>query len=94
MASGDEDLSAFESRLFKDGGLQRAHSSPSLPQDAANKEKTRGTETSKSLKVTSFSSLMSKSDSGVKDGVKKKSDGENNQRAELQKQRSKQTETE
>uniref|UniRef100_I3JJ35 PH and SEC7 domain-containing protein 1 n=1 Tax=Oreochromis niloticus TaxID=8128 RepID=I3JJ35_ORENI len=33
LASGDEDLSAFEARLFDDGGLQRAHSSPSLPQD-------------------------------------------------------------
>uniref|UniRef100_A0AAQ6A8K0 Pleckstrin and Sec7 domain containing a n=1 Tax=Amphiprion ocellaris TaxID=80972 RepID=A0AAQ6A8K0_AMPOC len=41
MSSGDEDLSAFESRLFDDGGLQRAHSSPTLPQDTTNKEKTR-----------------------------------------------------
>ncbi|XP_017289171.1 uncharacterized protein LOC108246240 isoform X2 [Kryptolebias marmoratus] len=92
MASGDEDLSAFESRLYKDGGLQRAHSSPSLPQDATNKEKTRGTKMSKSLKVTSFSSSMSKGDGGVLDGGKKKNDGENNQRAELQKQSSKQEE--
>lgn len=83
MANGDKDLSAFESRLFKDGGLQRAHSSPSLPQDSANKDKTR--KTSKSLKVTSFSSLMSKSDSGVKDGLRKQNDGENKQRADLQK---------
>uniref|UniRef100_A0A667YQ20 Pleckstrin and Sec7 domain containing a n=1 Tax=Myripristis murdjan TaxID=586833 RepID=A0A667YQ20_9TELE len=34
MSSGEEDLSAFESRLFDDGGLQRAHSSPTLPQDS------------------------------------------------------------
>ncbi|XP_037554102.1 PH and SEC7 domain-containing protein 1 [Nematolebias whitei] len=93
MASGDEDLSAFESQLFKDGGLQRARSSPSLPQDATNKEKTRGTKTSKSLKVTSFSSSMSKSNSGVKDGHKK-NEGENNQRAELQKHSGKQVEAE
>uniref|UniRef100_A0A3Q0SER3 Pleckstrin and Sec7 domain containing n=1 Tax=Amphilophus citrinellus TaxID=61819 RepID=A0A3Q0SER3_AMPCI len=46
LSSGDEDLSAFESRLFDDGGLQRAHSSPSLPQDGANKEKTQKRETS------------------------------------------------
>uniref|UniRef100_A0A3Q2WVQ5 Pleckstrin and Sec7 domain containing a n=1 Tax=Haplochromis burtoni TaxID=8153 RepID=A0A3Q2WVQ5_HAPBU len=50
LASGDEDLSAFEARLFDDGGLQRAHSSPSLPQDTTNKEKTRSSKTSKSLK--------------------------------------------
>lgn len=93
MSSGDEDLSTFESQLFKDGGLQRARSSPSLPQDATNKEKTRGTKTSKSLKVTSFSSSMSKSNSGVKDGHKK-NEGENNQRAELQKHSSKQVEVE
>ncbi|CAG05088.1 unnamed protein product, partial [Tetraodon nigroviridis] len=30
LLSGDEDLSAFEARLFSDGGLQRAHSSPTL----------------------------------------------------------------
>uniref|UniRef100_A0A672GZQ3 PH and SEC7 domain-containing protein 1-like n=1 Tax=Salarias fasciatus TaxID=181472 RepID=A0A672GZQ3_SALFA len=35
LASGDDDLSAFESRLFDDGGLQRAHSSPALPQDTS-----------------------------------------------------------
>ncbi|XP_054606417.2 PH and SEC7 domain-containing protein 1 isoform X4 [Nothobranchius furzeri] len=82
MANGDEDLSAFESRLFSDSGLQRAHSSPSLAQD---KEKARGTKTSKSLKVTSSST------SGTKSGSRKNSGG-NNQRAELQKQSSKQEE--
>uniref|UniRef100_A0A672NAZ9 Uncharacterized LOC107563050 n=1 Tax=Sinocyclocheilus grahami TaxID=75366 RepID=A0A672NAZ9_SINGR len=30
---GETDLGAFEARLFDDGGLQRAHSSPTLPQD-------------------------------------------------------------
>uniref|UniRef100_A0A7N8X5J3 Pleckstrin and Sec7 domain containing a n=1 Tax=Mastacembelus armatus TaxID=205130 RepID=A0A7N8X5J3_9TELE len=39
LSSGDEDLSAFESRLFDNGGLQRAHSSPILPQDVTNKQK-------------------------------------------------------
>ncbi|KAJ8359532.1 hypothetical protein SKAU_G00160570 [Synaphobranchus kaupii] len=32
---GEEDLSAFESRLFEDSGLQRAHSSPTLPQEGS-----------------------------------------------------------
>ncbi|XP_062256315.1 PH and SEC7 domain-containing protein 1 isoform X2 [Platichthys flesus] len=79
LASGDEDLTAFESRLFDDGGLQRTHSSPSLPQDAANKEKICGTKTSKSLKVTSSSSA-------TRQGSKKKNGS--NQQAELQKQSS------
>uniref|UniRef100_A0A673BTU8 Pleckstrin and Sec7 domain containing a n=1 Tax=Sphaeramia orbicularis TaxID=375764 RepID=A0A673BTU8_9TELE len=51
LSNGDEDLSAFESRLFDDGGLQRAHSSPTLPQDAATKEKTRGTKTTRGIVV-------------------------------------------
>lgn len=88
LSSGDEDLSAFESRLFDDGSLQRAHSSPMLPLDATNKEKTRGTKTSKSLKV---SSSTSKSD-GTRDGSKKKNGSGNNQRPELQKQSSRQDE--
>ncbi|XP_069579850.1 PH and SEC7 domain-containing protein 1 isoform X1 [Brachyistius frenatus] len=67
MASGDDDLAAFESRLLDDSGLQRAHSSPALPQDA-NKEKTRGTKTSKSLKETSSSK-------STRDGNKKKNGG-------------------
>ncbi|GLD56029.1 PH and SEC7 domain-containing protein 1 isoform X1 [Lates japonicus] len=89
LSSGDEDLTAFESRLFDDGGLQRAHSSPTLPQDTANKEKTRGTKTSKSLKVTSSSSSStSKTGSGgAREGSKKKNGS--NQRPELQKQSSK-----
>ncbi|XP_059179921.1 PH and SEC7 domain-containing protein 1 [Centropristis striata] len=95
LASGDEDLSAFESRLFDDGGLQRAHSSPTLPQDAAaaGKEKTRGTKTSKSLKVTSTSSssAASKTGGGAKEAGKKKNGG-SGQQAELQKQSSKQDE--
>uniref|UniRef100_A0A7N6BHI5 Pleckstrin and Sec7 domain containing a n=1 Tax=Anabas testudineus TaxID=64144 RepID=A0A7N6BHI5_ANATE len=41
LSSGDEDLAAFESRLYDNGGLQRAHSSPTLPQDGTNKEKTQ-----------------------------------------------------
>uniref|UniRef100_A0A3Q3E277 Pleckstrin and Sec7 domain containing a n=1 Tax=Labrus bergylta TaxID=56723 RepID=A0A3Q3E277_9LABR len=86
LSSGDEDLSAFESRLFDDGGLQRAHSSPTLPQDVANKEKTRGTKTSKSLKVTSTSSKSS----GSTKEASKKNGGENNQQFEVQKQSSKQ----
>lgn len=95
LSSGDEDLSAFESRLFDDGGLQRAHSSPTLPLEGANKEKTRGTKTSKSLKVTSSSSSTSKTGSSTREGSKKKNGGGgggNNQRPELQKQSSKQEE--
>lgn len=94
LSSGDEDLSAFESRLFDDGGLQRAHSSPTLPQDTASKEKTRGTKTSKSLKVTSSSSSTSKTSGSTREASKKKNGGggENNQRPELPKQSSKQEE--
>ncbi|XP_030604645.1 PH and SEC7 domain-containing protein 1-like isoform X2 [Archocentrus centrarchus] len=92
LSSGDEDLSAFESRLFDDGGLQRAHSSPSLPQDAANKEKTRGTKTSKSLKVTSSSSSTSKTGGSTREASKKKNGGGTSQRPELQEQASKQEE--
>lgn len=88
LSSGDEDLAAFESQLFDDGGLQRAHSSPTLPQDAANKEKVRGTKTSKSLKVTSSTSKCD----NTREGSKKKNGGGNNQRAELQKLSSKQEE--
>ncbi|KAM6956231.1 uncharacterized protein FYW47_012173 [Aplochiton taeniatus] len=36
IRSGDEDLAAFEARLFDDGGLQRAHSSPTLPQETSS----------------------------------------------------------
>lgn len=92
LASGDEDLSAFEARLFDDGGLQRAHSSPSLPQDTANKEKTRGSKTSKSLKVTSSSTSTSKAGGSSRETSKKKNGGGSGQRAELQKQSSKQEE--
>ncbi|KAL6102277.1 psd [Pungitius sinensis] len=70
LSSGDEDLAAFESRLFDDGGLQRAHSSPTLPVDDPHREKSRGAVTSKSLKVTSSSS--SKAGGGTKEGSKKK----------------------
>lgn len=57
LAKGDADLDAFEARLCSDAaaaGLQRAHSSPSLPQEA--KEKNRGAKTSKSLKAPPSSS--------------------------------------
>lgn len=98
LSSGDEDLAAFEARLFDDGGLQRAHSSPTLPQDTGSKEKTRGTKMSKSLKVTSSSSSTSKTGGSSKEASKKKNGGGggggggNNQQPELQKQSSKQEE--
>ncbi|KAI1894478.1 hypothetical protein AGOR_G00116220 [Albula goreensis] len=38
---GEEDLSAFESRLFEDSGLQRAHSSPTLPQEGSQASSTK-----------------------------------------------------
>ncbi|KAK1905413.1 PH and SEC7 domain containing protein 1, partial [Dissostichus eleginoides] len=56
LAHGDEDLSAFEARLLDDG-LQRAHSSPTLPQEP--QKKSRGHKTSRSLKGTSCSSSSS-----------------------------------
>ncbi|XP_068182710.1 PH and SEC7 domain-containing protein 1 isoform X2 [Antennarius striatus] len=83
LSSGDEDLSAFEARLFDDGGLQRAHSSPTLPQEAASKEKPGVHKKSKSLKVTS---TTSRSGGDAEKGSKKKNGGGNNQRPELQKQ--------
>lgn len=56
---GEDDLALFEAQLLEDNSLQRAHSSPTLPQDTtvAAKEKTRGSKTSKSLKVSSTASL-------------------------------------
>uniref|UniRef100_A0A8C8DLC7 PH and SEC7 domain-containing protein 1 n=1 Tax=Oryzias sinensis TaxID=183150 RepID=A0A8C8DLC7_9TELE len=84
LSSGAEGLQAFESQLFDEGGLQRAHSSPTLPQEAGNKEKTRGTKTSKSLKVTS----SSRSEGGTGEGRRKNG----SQRVEIQKQSSKQEE--
>lgn len=89
LSSGDEDLSAFESRLFDDGGLQRAHSSPTLPQDVTNKEKVRGSKMSKSLKVTSSSSSSTTKGSSSKEGSKKNGGG-SSQQGELQKKSSKQ----
>ncbi|XP_016412318.1 uncharacterized protein LOC107743558 [Sinocyclocheilus rhinocerous] len=38
---GETDLEAFEARLFDDGGLQRAHSSPTLPQDNSHASSTK-----------------------------------------------------
>lgn len=92
LSSGDEDLSAFESRLFDDGGLQRAHSSPTLPQDTAAKEKTRGSKMSKSLKVTSSSSSTSKTGGSTREGIKKKNGGGSDPQPGLQRQCSKQEE--
>ncbi|XP_052427819.1 uncharacterized protein psda isoform X1 [Carassius gibelio] len=48
---GETDLETFEARLFDDGGLQRAHSSPTLPQDnshaSSTKESSRSSGSSK-----------------------------------------------
>ncbi|XP_008319904.1 PH and SEC7 domain-containing protein 1-like isoform X2 [Cynoglossus semilaevis] len=88
LSGGDQDLEAFESRLFDDGGLQRAHSSPSLPQDTANKEKIRGTKTSKSLKVMSSSTSSTTKTTGGEDGKK----NGNNTQSEPRKQSIKQEE--
>lgn len=89
MADGGADLAAFEARLCSDGGLQRAHSSPLLPQDAAAaRDKSRGAKTSRSLKATPSSSSSSVMKSGASEGA----GPENGQRAELQKQSSKQEE--
>ncbi|XP_034040117.1 PH and SEC7 domain-containing protein 1-like isoform X3 [Thalassophryne amazonica] len=80
LSSGDEDLLAFESRLFDDCGLQRAYSSPTLPLNPTAKEKNRGTKTSKSLKVSSSSS---KSD---RDGSRKDSCGSQHGKQQTAKQ--------
>ncbi|XP_027862784.1 uncharacterized protein psda isoform X1 [Xiphophorus couchianus] len=89
MADGGADLAAFEARLCGDGGLQRAHSSPSLPQDTAGtRDKSRGAKTSRSLKATPSSSSSSVTKSCANEGEGPK----NGQRAELQKQSSKQEE--
>ncbi|KAM3862873.1 PH and SEC7 domain-containing protein 1 [Diretmus argenteus] len=70
LSSGDEDLTAFESQLFGDSSLQRAHSSPTLPQDATStREKTHHQRTSK----TSKTSKGSKTSSPNREGSKKKS---------------------
>lgn len=91
LLSGDEDLAAFEARLFSDGGLQRAHSSPTLPQDSsATKEKP--SKKCKSMKVTSSSSSTSKSaGSGIQE-EEKKSSGAGERRPQLQQQGSRQEE--
>lgn len=38
---GETDLAAFEGRLFEDSGLQRTHSSPTLPQDNSHASSTK-----------------------------------------------------
>lgn len=88
LSGGDDDLTAFELHLLDDGGLQRAHSSPTLPQDVAGKEKTRGSKTSKSLKVTSSTSK----NAGGREASKEKNGGGSQPRPQLQRQSSKQDE--
>ncbi|KAM9364440.1 PH and SEC7 domain-containing protein 1 isoform 2-T2 [Pholidichthys leucotaenia] len=94
LSNNDDDLAAFESRLMGDGGgggtLQRAHSSPSLPQDATNKEKTRGSKMSKSLKVTASKTVAATATQDM--SMKKNGGSGNSQWPELQKQSSKQEE--
>ncbi|XP_067241324.1 PH and SEC7 domain-containing protein 1 isoform X1 [Chanodichthys erythropterus] len=41
IRTGETDLAAFEARLFEDGGLQRAHSSPTLRQDNSHASSTK-----------------------------------------------------
>ncbi|XP_051772072.1 PH and SEC7 domain-containing protein 1 isoform X2 [Ctenopharyngodon idella] len=41
IRTGETDLAAFEARLFEDGGLQRAHSSPTLRQDSSHASSTK-----------------------------------------------------
>ncbi|KAK7901560.1 hypothetical protein WMY93_018329 [Mugilogobius chulae] len=59
-----DDLSDFESRLLNEGGLQRAHSSPALPQYTSLKERGPNVR-SRSLKVTS-SQTKEESQNGTK----------------------------
>ncbi|KTG04792.1 hypothetical protein cypCar_00001707 [Cyprinus carpio] len=52
---GETDLETFEAHLFDDGGLQRAHSSPTLPQDSSHasstKESSRSSSRSSSKRI-------------------------------------------
>lgn len=91
LLSGDEDLAAFEARLFSDGGLQRAHSSPTLAQDSSA-TKDKPSKKSKSMKVTSSSSSTSKSASSSIQEEEKKSSGAGEQRPERQLQGGRQEE--
>ncbi|XP_026134398.1 LOW QUALITY PROTEIN: uncharacterized protein LOC113112769 [Carassius auratus] len=50
---GETDLEAFEARLFDDGGLQRAHSSPMIPQDNSHASSTRASSRSRSSSASS-----------------------------------------
>lgn len=92
LLSGDEDLPAFEARLFSDSGLQRAHSSPTLPQDSSSATKEKPSKKSKSMKVTSSSSSTSKSAGSSIQEEGKKSSGAGEPRPELQQQSSRQQE--
>lgn len=68
---GTEDLSAFESCLLSEGGLQRAHSSPALPQYSSLKDKGSSSR-SRSLKITS-TSTKGESQNGTKPDSKAES---------------------
>ncbi|KAA0717894.1 PH and SEC7 domain-containing protein 1 [Triplophysa tibetana] len=65
IRTGETDLAAFESRLFEDSGLQRAHSSPTLPQDNSHASSTK--ESSRS----SSSKRVKRSDTGQRHSYRK-----------------------
>ncbi|XP_050982208.1 uncharacterized protein psda [Labeo rohita] len=61
---GETDLEAFEAHLFDDGGLQRAHSSPTLPQDNSHASSTKESSRSSSAAQSSGSSKRTKRSDG------------------------------
>ncbi|KAM4607395.1 PH and SEC7 domain-containing protein 1 [Polymixia lowei] len=77
LRSGDQDLTAFEARLFDDGGLQRAHSSPTLPQESSSSQ------ASSTKEKSQRSQRSSKTSSANREGSKKKS---SSQRSDPQRQ--------
>ncbi|KAL7878045.1 hypothetical protein SRHO_G00046880 [Serrasalmus rhombeus] len=60
IRTGESDLAAFESRLFADGGLQRAHSSPTLPQDSSHASSSGGSSSGKKSKRSEGQRLSNK----------------------------------
>ncbi|XP_051507159.1 PH and SEC7 domain-containing protein 1-like isoform X3 [Myxocyprinus asiaticus] len=60
IRTGETDLVVFESRLFDDGGLQRAHSSPTLPQENSHARSTEESSRSSSSAARSSSTKRSK----------------------------------
>ncbi|XP_071235608.1 PH and SEC7 domain-containing protein 1-like isoform X4 [Salvelinus alpinus] len=74
IRSGEEDLSLFESRLFDDGGLQRAHSSPTLREEHSSSSQASSTRGggSSSSQASSAKGVASSSSSSTRGSSKTK----------------------